>query len=33
MGDNSWYTDFGATDHMTSDLEKLVMCDKYTGND
>jgi hypothetical protein len=25
--------DFGATDHMTSDLEKLVMCDKYTGND
>jgi hypothetical protein len=31
--DTTWYTDFGATDHITSDLEKLVVCDKYHGND
>jgi hypothetical protein len=33
MGDNSWYTDSGATDHITSDLEKLAIHDKYNGND
>jgi hypothetical protein len=32
-GDNSWYTDSGATDHITSDLVKLSIQDKYTGND
>jgi hypothetical protein len=33
MGDNSWYTDSDAFDHITSDLEKLPVRDKYTGND
>jgi hypothetical protein len=31
--DNSWYTDSGAMDHITSDLEKLALRDKYTDND
>jgi hypothetical protein len=31
--DNSWYTDSGATDHVTCDLEKLAIQDNYTGND
>ena len=25
--------DYGATDHITGDLEKLTVCDKYVGND
>jgi hypothetical protein len=32
-GDSAWYTDSGATDHITSDLEKLAVHDKYAGND
>jgi hypothetical protein len=32
-GDANWYTDSGATDHIIGDLEKLVICDKYNGND
>jgi hypothetical protein len=32
-GDNNWYTDSSATDHITSNLEKLVVWDKYTDND
>jgi histone deacetylase 1/2 len=31
--DTNWYTDSGATDHVTSDLEKLNIHDKYNGND
>jgi hypothetical protein len=31
--DNNWYTDSRATDHIISDLEKLVIRDKYTSND
>jgi hypothetical protein len=31
--DSNWYTDTGATDHVTSDLEKLKIHDKYKGND
>lgn len=31
--DTNWYTDTGATDHITGDLEKLTMRDKYHGND
>jgi hypothetical protein len=31
--DNNWYTDSRATDHVTGDLEKLAIRDKYTGND
>ena len=27
------YTDFGVTDHVTSDLEKLSIYNKYTGGD
>ena len=27
------YTDFGVTDHVTSDLEKLSIHNKYTGGD
>jgi hypothetical protein len=26
--DTNWYTDIGATNHVTSDLEKLSICDK-----
>jgi hypothetical protein len=29
--DTNWYTDSGATDHVTSELEKLTTRDKYTG--
>jgi hypothetical protein len=32
-GDTTWYTDSRATYHITSDLEKLAICDKYNGND
>ena len=31
--DTNWYTDSGATDHVTSDLEKLSIREKYKGND
>jgi hypothetical protein len=31
--DNSWYTNSGAIDHVTGDLEKLVIREKYAGND
>jgi histone deacetylase 1/2 len=31
--DTNWYTDTGATDHITGELEKLTVRDKYTGND
>ena len=31
--DTNWYTDTGATDHITSDLEKLQARDKYNGSD
>jgi hypothetical protein len=31
--DNNWYTDTGATDHITGELEKLAIHDKYNGND
>ncbi|WVZ50557.1 hypothetical protein U9M48_001799 [Paspalum notatum var. saurae] len=29
----NWYTDSGATDHITGDLEKLSLRDKYNGTD
>jgi hypothetical protein len=32
-GDNAWYTDTGATDHITNELDKLVIHDKYNGTD
>jgi hypothetical protein len=28
--DIAWYSDTGATDHITSDLDKLAMHEKYT---
>jgi hypothetical protein len=31
--DSTWYTDTGATDHITSELDKLVIHDKYNGSD
>ncbi|WVZ95461.1 hypothetical protein U9M48_041224 [Paspalum notatum var. saurae] len=31
--DTNWYADSGATDHVTSELEKLTVRDKYTGHD
>lgn len=31
--DNNWYTDSGATDHITTDLDKLVIKEKYYGKD
>lgn len=31
--DQNWYMDTGATDNITSDLEKLVVRDKYNGGD
>lgn len=31
--DGAWYTDTGATDYITSELDKLVLHDKYHGND
>lgn len=31
--DTNWYTDTGATDHITGELEKLTTRDKYTDND
>lgn len=31
--DTKWYVDIGATDHVTSDLEKLAIWDKYKGGE
>nr|ABA94875.1 retrotransposon protein, putative, Ty1-copia subclass [Oryza sativa Japonica Group] len=31
--DSNWYMDSGATDHITNELDKLTVCDKYKGND
>jgi hypothetical protein len=31
--DSNWYTDTRAIDHITGELEKLIVCDKYKGND
>jgi hypothetical protein len=31
--DPNWYSDTGATDHITSDLDHLVMRDQYQGKD
>ena len=31
--DTSWYVDTRATDHITSELEKLTVRDKYHGNE
>jgi hypothetical protein len=31
--DSTWYTDTRATDHITSELDKLVIHDKYNGSD
>jgi hypothetical protein len=31
--DSNWYTDTAATDHITNELDKLVVHDKYNGND
>jgi histone deacetylase 1/2 len=31
--DTNWYTDSGATNHITRELEKLTAKDKYHGND
>jgi hypothetical protein len=29
----NWYLDSGATDHITGELEKLTMHERYGGND
>jgi hypothetical protein len=31
--DNAWYIDSGATDHVTSELDRLMMHEPYTGTD
>jgi hypothetical protein len=31
--DTNWYADSGATDHVTRDLDKLVVKDTYHGGD
>jgi hypothetical protein len=31
--DTNWYADSGATDHITSDLKKMTVRDKYGGQD
>ena len=31
--DTNWYSDTGTTDHVTGELEKLTVRDKYHGND
>jgi hypothetical protein len=31
--DTNWYADRGASDHITSELEKLTVRDKYHGHD
>ncbi|KAK1648387.1 hypothetical protein QYE76_066192 [Lolium multiflorum] len=32
-GDTNWYLDSGATDHLTSDLDRLHVHDRYQGKD
>jgi hypothetical protein len=31
--DTNWYTDIGATDHITGELNKLLIANKYHGQD
>jgi hypothetical protein len=31
--DTNWYVDSGTTDHVTSELENITVCDKYGGHD
>lgn len=31
--DTNWYTDSGASDHITGELDKLTIRDRYTGGD
>jgi hypothetical protein len=31
--DTNWYMDSGATDHITSELDKMSVRDKYHGDD
>jgi hypothetical protein len=31
--DNNWYANSGATNHITSELDKLAVRDKYTGTE
>jgi hypothetical protein len=31
--DTNWYTDIGATDHVSRELEKLSVHDRYKGGD
>jgi hypothetical protein len=31
--DTNWYADSGATDHITSELDKLAIRDKYNGGE
>lgn len=31
--DSNWYVDSGATDHLTSDLDCLIVKGRYKGND
>jgi hypothetical protein len=31
--DMAWYSDIGATDHITGELDKLTMREKYTGRE
>jgi histone deacetylase 1/2 len=31
--DTNWYIDSGATDHITGDLEKLTVRERYNGHD
>jgi hypothetical protein len=31
--DTSWYSDTGATDHISGNLKKLIICDVYHGKD
>lgn len=30
---SNWYSDTGATDHITGELDKLALHDRYTGSD
>lgn len=31
--DSNWYTDTGATDHITGELDKLMIHDRYIGGE
>jgi hypothetical protein len=31
--DTNWYSHTGATDHVTNDLDRLALCEKYQGKD